>query len=191
MSTSTATTTTAAGLVTGTWDIDPSHSEVAFSVRHLMVSKVRGTFSRFQGAIEVADDELASSVVASIEVDSVDTRDAGRDAHLRSADFFDAANHPTMEFRSTGVRAVGDGYVVDGELSLRGVTRPVSLELELNGTTTDPWGGTRAGFSATSTINRRDFGVTFDIPGDSVVVGDKVGIHLEIEAVLRSPDTEQ
>jgi polyisoprenoid-binding protein YceI len=191
MSTSTATTTTAAGLVTGTWDIDPSHSEVAFSVRHLMVSKVRGTFSRFQGAIEVADDQLASSVVASIEVDSVDTRDAGRDAHLRSADFFDAANHPTMEFRSTGVRAAGDGYVVDGELSLRGVTRPVSLELELNGTTTDPWGGTRAGFSATTTINRRDFGVTFDIPGDSVVVGDKVGIHLEIEAVLRSSDTEQ
>src|SRR5690348_16355621 len=120
-----STTTTAVTEITaGTWDIDPSHSEVAFSVRHLMVSKVRGTFSRFSVTIEIADEPLASSVTASIELDSVDTRDEGRDGHLRSGDFFDVANHPTMDFRSTAVRATDDGYAVDGELSLRGVTRP-------------------------------------------------------------------
>ena len=184
----TITNATTTGLTAGTWDIDASHSEVAFTVRHLMVSKVRGTFARFGGAIELAGEPLASTVTASIEVDSIDTRDAGRDTHLRSADFFDVEQHPTMDFRSTAVRAKGDGYVVEGELTLRGVTKPVVLDLELNGVAGDPWGGTRAGFSASTTINRRDFGVTFDIPGDSVVVGDKIGIHLEVEAVLRAQD---
>lgn len=184
--TAATTATTSTDLATGTWDIDAAHSEVAFTVRHLMVAKVRGTFARFGGTIEIADEPLASSVAASVEVDSIDTRDAGRDAHLRSADFFDVDAHPTMDFRSTAVRAQGDAYVVDGELTLRGVTKPISLDLEFNGTSGDPSGGTRAGFSASTTINRRDFGVTFDVPGDSVVVGDKIGVHLEVEAVLRT-----
>src|SRR3954447_18813113 len=133
------------GLTAGTWAIDISHSEVSFTVRHLMVSKVRGTFTKFEGTIEVADDLLASSVYATIDLDSIDTRDANRDNHLRSADFFEIEKYPTMTFRSTGLRPEGDHFVVDGDLSLHGVTKPVSLNLEFNGVRTDPWGGTRAG----------------------------------------------
>jgi len=173
-------------LTTGIWTIDPSHSEVSFTVRHLMVSKVRGTFTGFSGAITVGDDALTSSVTASVDMNSIDTRDANRDAHLRSADFFHVEDHPTMTYRSTSVRPDGDNYVVDGELTLHGVTRPVPLDLEFNGVSADPWGGTRAGFSATTEINRRDFGVDITMPldGGGVVVGDKVKVHLEIEAIL-------
>jgi len=173
-------------IAVGTWNIDPTHSEVGFSVRHLMVSKVRGSFTGVSGAITVGDDRLSSSVAASIDMNSIDTRDANRDAHLRSADFFHVEEHPTMTYRSTSVRPDGDSFVVDGELTLRGVTRPVQLNLEFNGTSADPWGGTRAGFSATTEINRRDFGVDITMPldGGGVVVGDKVKIELEIEAIL-------
>ena len=190
MSTTTPARTTIAGLVPGTWTIDPSHSDVAFTVRHLMVSKVRGQLTRFEGTIEIAEDPLDSSVAATIEVASIDTRDDARDAHLRSNDFFDAETYPTMTYRSTGLRAIDDGYVVDGELTLKGITRPVALEIELNGVGTDPWGGTRAGFSAGTEINRRDFGVDITLPldGGGVVVGDKVKITLEIEAVLRADE---
>lgn len=173
-------------ITAGTWNIDPTHSEVSFSVRHLMVSKVRGTFTGFSGAITIADDPLQSSVAASVDMSSIDTRDANRDAHLRSADFFHVEDHPNMTYRSTSVRPDGDSYVVDGELTLRGVTRPVQLNLEFNGVSADPWGGTRAGFSAATEINRRDFGVDITMPldGGGVVVGDKVKIELEIEAIL-------
>ncbi len=178
-----------AQLPAGTWQIDPVHSEVSFSVRHLMVSKVRGTFSRFSGSIHVGDNPLDSSVEATIDMDSIDTRDATRDAHLRSADFFEVERYPTMTYRSTGIRAEGDGYVIDGELTLHGVSRPVELAVEFNGVSSDPWGGTRAGFSATTEINRRDFGVDISMPldGGGVVVGDKVKVHLEIEAILDGP----
>jgi polyisoprenoid-binding protein YceI len=170
---------------TGTWEIDPAHSDVSFTVRHLMVSKVRGTFTKFSGRIVVADDPLASSVEAEIDPSSIDTRDANRDAHLRSADFFQADTHPTWTYRSTSVRRDGNGYVVDGDLTIRGVTRSTPLTVELNGVTADPWGKTRIGLSAETEINRKDFGVEFDIPmdGGGVVVGDKVKIQLEIEAV--------
>ncbi|HEY6377969.1 MAG TPA: YceI family protein [Candidatus Dormibacteraeota bacterium] len=174
-------------LAPGTWTIDASHSEVSFSVRHLMVSKVRGTFRSFSGTFTTAQDPALASVEASIDVASVDTRDERRDGHLRSADFFDVENHPVMTYRSSGVRAKGDGYVVDGELTLRGVTRPVELRLEHNGVSGDPWGGTRSGFSATAEINRRDFGIDISMPleGGGVVVGDKVTVQLEVEAVLQ------
>lgn len=181
-------TSTATTLQAGTWAIDPSHSDVSFTVRHLMVSKVRGTFTGFTGTITVADDPLASSVEASVDLSTIDTRDATRDAHLRSADFFETDAHPTLTYRSTSVRPDGENFVVDGELSLHGVTRPVRLDLEFNGVNADPWGGTRAGFSAETEINRRDFGIDIAMPldGGGVVVGDKVKVHLEIEAILQA-----
>ena len=177
----------APGLVAGTWDIDVAHSEVGFTVRHLMVSKVKGSFKAFDGAITIAEDPLASSVEVTIDASSVDTRDENRDNHLRSSDFFDIEKHPQFAFKSTGVNPHGSEYIVTGELSIHGVTRPVQLDLEFNGVSPDPWGGTRAGFSAVTEISRKDYGVDFNIPidGGGVVVGDKIKINLEIEAVLR------
>lgn len=174
------------GLQTGTWTIDPSHSEVSFTVRHLMVSKVRGTFRTFSGALQIAEDPAASSVTAEIDMNSIDTRDETRDNHLRTKDFFEIESYPTMTYRSTAIRPNGSDYVVDGELTLHGVTRPVELALEFNGVGSDPWGGSRAGFSASTSINRNDFGVDIKMPldGGGVVVGEKISIHLEVEAVL-------
>ena len=171
----------------GTWTIDPSHSEVAFSVRHLMVGKVKGTFESFEGAITIGDDPLASSVTAEVALESVNTRDEKRDGHLRSPDFFETDAHPNLTFASTSVRAKGSDYLVTGDLSIRGITRSVVLGLEFNGVHPDPWGGTRAGFTAETEFNRKDFGITFDIPmeGGGVVVGDKIKVVLEVEAVLQ------
>jgi polyisoprenoid-binding protein YceI len=184
---STVTDTTIPGYIAGTWDLDPSHSEIGFSVRHLMVSKVRGRFNTFAGELVTASNPLESSVTASIDLNSIVTGDEGRDNHLRGADFFDVANNPVMTWRSTGVRQEGDRYLVDGELSLHGVTRNVPLTLELNGFIESPM-GTRAGFTATGELSRKDFGIEFNMPleGGGVVVGDKVTLNLEIEAVLRT-----
>jgi polyisoprenoid-binding protein YceI len=185
---STTSQTPVADLVAGTWAIDLAHSDVSFSVRHMMVSKVRGHFTRFEGDILVGEDQLASSVAAKIDVSSIDTRDEGRDNHLRSADFFDLEKYPTITYQSTGVRQDGDGFVVHGDLTLHGVTRPVDLQLEVNGVSPDPYGGTRAGFSATTEISRKDFGIDLQMPldGGGVVVGDKIQISLEVEAVLQT-----
>jgi polyisoprenoid-binding protein YceI len=176
------------GYVAGSWTIDPLHSEVGFSVRHMMVSKVRGRFTKFSGELVTAEDPLASSVTAEIDLSSIETGAEQRDAHVRSPDFFDTDNHPVMTYRSTGVRAKGDGYVLDGELTLKGVTRQVPLNLEINGFGPDAFGGTRAGFTATAEINRQDFGVNWNaaLEHGGVVVSDKVNIQLEIEAVLQS-----
>lgn len=184
----TSPTATRPGLVAGTWVVDPAHSDVSFTVRHLMVSKVRGQFTAFSGTLEIAEDPTASSVTAEIDVASVNTRDETRDNHLRTSDFFAAEQYPTMTYRSTGIRPAGEDYLVDGELTLRGVTRPVTLSLEVNGANTDPYGATRAGFSAETEINRKDFGVDWNAPidGGGVVVSDKVRISLEIEAVLQA-----
>ncbi|MCU1454394.1 MAG: YceI family protein [Acidimicrobiales bacterium] len=171
----------------GTWTIDPSHSEVGFSVRHLMVSKVKGRFTSFEGAITIAEDPLASAVTATVDLDSVTTNEPQRDAHLRSADFFDAEHHPKMTFSSTSVRPAGNDFLVVGDLSLKGVTRPVELTLEFNGQSQDPWGGSRIGFSAETEISRKDFGVDIEMPldGGGVVVGDKIKVVLEVEAILQ------
>ena len=176
------------GYVAGTWDIDVTHSTVGFSVRHMMVSKVRGYFREYTGEIVTAEDPAQSRVTASIELSSIDTRQEQRDAHIRSADFFDAENNPQMTFRSTAVRTDGADWTVDGELTIKGITKPVSLALELNGFGPDAYGGTRAGFSAKTEISRSDFGVDIQMPmdGGGVVVGDKVTVELEIEAVLRT-----
>jgi polyisoprenoid-binding protein YceI len=181
-------TSTIPGYLAGTWTIDTLHSEVGFSVRHMMVSKVRGKFTKFSGELVTAENPLDSSVTAEIDLASIDTGSEQRDGHLRSPDFFDTDNHPQMTYRSTGLRADGDDYVLDGELTLKGVTRNVPLKLELNGFGPDPYGGTRAGFTATGQINRADFGVTYNaaIEGGGVVVSDKVELHLEIEAVLQA-----
>lgn len=176
------------GLVAGTWNIDPTHSEVGFVVRHVMVSKVKGVFSKFDGAITVDEDPLRSRVEATIDASSIDTREPQRDAHLRSSDFFDVETHPEIRFVSTEVSPAGNDYRVTGDLTIHGVTRQVELALEFNGVAPDPWGGLRAGFSATTEISRADFGIEFNIPldGGGVVVGDKIRIYLEIEAVLAS-----
>jgi polyisoprenoid-binding protein YceI len=182
------TATTIPGYVAGTWTIDPVHSEIGFSVRHMMVSKVRGKFKTFSGELVTGENPLDSSVTAEIDLASIETGAEQRDDHIRSADFFEVETYPTMTYRSTGVRADGDDYVVDGELTLKGVTKQVPLTLELNGFGPDPYGGTRAGFTATTEVNRRDFNVNFSAPmqNGGMVVADKVTIHLEIEAVLKA-----
>jgi polyisoprenoid-binding protein YceI len=175
------------GYIAGTWDIDPVHSDVSFSVRHMMVSKVRGRFVGVTGSFTTGEDVATSSVRAEIDASSIDTGNEQRDGHVRSADFFDVENHPTWTYVSTGVRAGGEGLVIDGDLTIKGVTRPVSLDVEVGGFGPDAYGGTRAGFTATTTINRNDFGVDIAMPldGGGVVVGDKVQITLEVQGVLR------
>jgi polyisoprenoid-binding protein YceI len=184
----TTATTAIPGYLAGTWEIDPVHSDVSFTVRHMMVSKVRGRFGTFSGEIVTGENLTDSAVTASIGATSVDTDNGQRDKHLRSADFFDVERYPTWTFRSTAVRADGDDLVVDGELTIKGVTRSVPLAVEVNGVGPDLSGGTRIGFSASTTIDRNDFGVDIKMPldGSGVVVGDKVQIALEIEAVLRA-----
>ncbi|NDU74409.1 hypothetical protein GWI34_17465 [Actinomadura sp. DSM 109109] len=182
------------GYVAGTWTIDPVHSTVGFTVRHLMVSKVRGRFGTFEGTIVTGENPLDSSVTATIDLSSVDTGNAMRDEHVRSADYLDAGKYPSMSYRSTGVRADGDGFVVDGELSLRGVTKQVPLRLEIEGFgpdafLEDPFKGARAGFTATGEISRLEFGVgdTGKVPGGTGLgLGEKIQIILEIEAALQT-----
>ncbi len=185
---STSTAPTSVQIPAGTWTIDPSHSEVGFSVRHLMVSKVKGNFETFSGTIVIGEDPLASSVTAEVDLNSINTRDAQRDGHLRSADFFEVETHPTLTFASTSVRPSGSDFVVTGDLTIKGTTKSVELALEFNGVHPDPWGGTRAGFSAETEISRKEFGVDFEIPmdGGGVVVGDKIKVSLEVEAVLQA-----
>lgn len=175
------------GLGTGTWTIDPVHSTIAFSVRHLMVSKVRGTFDKFDGAITVAEDGT-TSVTAQVAVDSINTRNDQRDAHLGSADFFDAETYPIATFTSTGVRPSGGAYLVDGDLTLKGVTKPITLEVEFNGVNPGMGQGEVAGAEASVVLNRKDFGIDIEMPLETggAVVGDKVTVTLEIEAVKQS-----
>ena len=177
------------GYVAGTWKIDPVHSDVAFTVRHMMVSKVRGHFTRIEGELRLEPEPLDSTVTAAIDLASIDTNNPQRDDDLRSANFLDIQSHPSMPYRSTGIRHGEDGFDIDGELTLHGVTRQVPLTLDVNGFARDPYGGTRAGFSATAEINRKDFGITTEIPmdGGGAVVGDKIQIFIEIEAVLAEP----
>jgi len=183
---SVTTETTIPGYVAGTWTIDPVHSEVGFTVRHMMVSKVRGKFAEFSGELVTTENPLESRVSATIDLPSIDTGNPDRDNHIRSADFFETETFKTMTYRSTGLRVDGDDYVLDGELTLKGVTKPVSLQLELGGFGPDAFGGIRAGFSATGEIKRSDFGVDFNavLETGGLVVSDKVTINLEIEAVL-------
>jgi len=174
------------GYVAGTWELDPVHSHIGFIARHLMVSKVRGHFTTFHAEVVTAPNPLDSSATATIDLSSVTTGNEMRDNDLRSSNFFDTATHPEMTFRSTGIRRDGDDLVVDGDLTIRGVTKPVSLTVEVNGFGPDPYGGTRAGFSARGEINRNDFGVSFNapVPG-GVMISERIQIEIEAEAVLK------
>ena len=172
------------------WNIDASHSAIQFSVRHMVVSKTRGRFTRWNGQLDFDPAQPGKgSVQVTIEPASIDTADAQRDGHLRSADFFDVEKHPQATFRSTKIEPRGgDRYLVAGDLTIKGVTRPVALEATWEGTGKDPWGGERAGFSATATIDRRDFGLEWNkvLETGGVLVGEKVELQLEVEAVKQA-----
>jgi polyisoprenoid-binding protein YceI len=181
MTTTVPTSTSVPGLVAGTWTIDPSHSEVGFTVRHLM-TKVRGQFEKFEGTVTTGDTLADTKAEATIDLNSVNTREPQRDAHLRSSDFFDVENHGPMTFVSTSF----DGATAKGELTIKGVTNVVELDVTFLGVDKDAYGNTRIGFEATTEINRKDFGVDFDIPldGGKLLVGHKVNIELSVQAVL-------
>lgn len=175
----------ALGLQTGTWTIDPIHSEVAFSVRHLM-SKVRGKFTSFEGVVEVGSDPLASTVNVTIDTASIDTSNEQRDGHLRTGDFLEAETYPTLTFRSTGLTYTGNEGVLTGDLTIKGVTRQVSLDVEFLGVEAGIQGETRAGFEASTQINRHDFGVDGNVPleGGRLLLGDTISITLQVQLVL-------
>lgn len=169
----------------GTYEIDRAHSSVEFVARHLMVAKVRGRFADVAGTIEIAEVPERSSVAVTIQTASVDTRDPQRDEHLRSADFFAAEQYPTIDFRTRGVRTAGAHWRVVSDLTIRGVTRPVVLDVEFQGATADPLGNQRAVFSATAEVDREEFGLTWNqtLESGGVLVGKRARIEIEVEAV--------
>jgi polyisoprenoid-binding protein YceI len=176
----------------GTYTLDPSHTKIAFWVRHLMVAKVRGHFNAFSGTIVVAEDPLESTVHAEIQAASIDTGDPQRDAHLRSEDFLNAEDYPTLTYVSTGIRVADAGrFMVDGELTVRGVTRPVSIDAAFEGGLIDPFGNRRIAFEARTEIDREEFGLTWNqtLETGGVVVGKRVNVEIDVEAISPQPDT--
>lgn len=177
-------------LVPGVWALDPNHSSVGFTVRHLGVSKVRGSFTRFTVDVVVGDTLSETSVRASIDMSSLDTGNADRDAHVLSADMVDVATRPTMDFRSTAVSADGDDWRVDGELTIGSVTRPISLEVELGGIEPFPGGGPRhAGFEARATVRRKEFGIDIALPPgvSGAMLGDAIKVELDLQLLEPAP----
>jgi polyisoprenoid-binding protein YceI len=175
----------AKGLTPGVWAVDNSHSTVGFVARHVVVAKTRGKFTEYSGTVTIAENILESKVEASVQLASVHTGDDNRDTHLRSADFFDVENHPTMNFTSTSITQNGDDYELNGDLTIRGITKAVSFDLEFDGVAGDPWGGTRAGFSAKTEVNRKDWGLEWNVALETggLLVSDKIKIELDIELV--------
>jgi polyisoprenoid-binding protein YceI len=173
------------GLTPGVWAVDNSHSTVGFIARHVVVAKTRGKFTDYSGSVTVAENILDSKVEATVQLASVHTGDDNRDTHLRSADFFDVENNPTMTFTSTSITPDGDDYKLNGDLTIRGVTKPVTFDLSFDGVSGDPWGGTRAGFDAKAEINRKDWGLEWNVALETggLLVSDKIKIELEIELV--------
>ena len=171
----------------GTWKLDPAHSELSFWVRHLKITKVRGTFETFDVTVVTPEDPSKISIEASIDVSSVNTGQEARDNHLRSSDFFLVEQHPHMTFRSTGIQVDGDAFTIDGELTLRGVTKTVTLTGEFGGVITDDYGRTKAGASASTTINRQDFGVSWNaaLEAGGFTLGDDVTITIDLQVDLQ------
>jgi polyisoprenoid-binding protein YceI len=174
-------------MTTSTWQIDSAHSGIHFSVRHLVIARVRGQFGRWTGALTVPDGDFTKATAeVTIDATSIDTGVADRDAHLKSADFFDVANHPEITFRSRRIeRKTGDRFELVGDLTIRGTTRAVTLDVESAGETQDPWSNRRAAFSAKTSVDRKAFGLTWNqaLETGGVMVGDKVEIEIDIEAV--------
>jgi len=174
--------------VAGTYVIDPTHTRVGFVARHLMVTKVRGAFLEYAGTITIGDDVASSTAEATIQTASVNTGTADRDAHLRSGDFFDAETYPTMTFANAKVLSQdGDEFVVEGDLTIKDVTRPVTLKVELDGVANDPFGNTKLAVTAKTEIDREDFGLTWNVALESggVLVSKKITIEIEAQAVLQ------
>ena len=174
-------------ITAGTWVLDPTHTEIGFAVRHIM-SKVRGKFETFEGALVTAEDITASTVSVSVDLSSINTGTADRDNHLRSGDFFNVETNPTMTFATTGVVQKSDtDFVVTGDLKIKDITKSIDLAVEFLGEGQDPWGGTRVGVEASAVISRKDWGIDFNIPleGDKVMIGDKITITINAEAVLQ------
>ena len=186
--TDTTTTLDVPGYKAGTWVLDPAHSEVTFSLRHMMISKVRGEFGLKSATIEAPANPLEAKVTASVDAASISTGDQNRDNHLRSADFFDVETYPTIDFVSTGVRYEGGDFLVDGDLTMHGVTKPVTFELEFGGFGTDPYGNYKAGATAKSVVNREDFGLTWNAALESggVLVGKDVTITLDLQGSVQA-----
>jgi len=182
------TTTEIPGYKAGTWVLDASHSEVGFSVRHMMISKVRGTFAVAEATIVAPENPFDLTLDAKVDVASVNTKDEGRDNHLRSADFFDVETYPTMTFVSTGVREKGGDFLVDGDLTIKDVTKPVTFTVEFGGFGTDPWGNYKAGATAKTVINREDFGLTWNaaLETGGVLVGKDVTIELDLQGSIQA-----
>ena len=174
------------GYTAGTWVLDPSHSEVGFSVRHMMISKVRGAFGVKSATLIAPENPLEAKVEAHVDATSLNTQDEGRDTHLRSADFFDVETYPTIDFVSTGVRIDGGEFLVDGDLTIRGTTKPVTFEFDFGGFGKDPWGNYKAGATAKTVINREDFGLTWNsaLETGGVLVGKDVTITLDLQGAL-------
>lgn len=183
--------TIAAPIPAGTYNLDPAHTMIGFSIRHLEINWVEGRFKDFTGAINYnADDVTKSSVEFAAKIESIDTGVEARDKHLRTADFFDAAKFPEMTFKSKSVERGGkDGFVVNGDLTIKNVTKPVSLPFSLTNAIKDPWGNTRFGVEAHAKIDRRDFGINYgnELPGGGLDVGNQVTINLLLEAVKPKP----
>ncbi|OYC95752.1 YceI family protein [Microbacterium sp. Yaish 1] len=182
------TTTDIPGYKSGTWVLDASHSEVGFSVRHMMISKVRGTFAVAEATIVAPENPLELTLDAKVDVASINTKDEGRDNHLRSADFFDVENYPNITFVSTGVRQQGGDFLVDGDLTIKDVTKPVTFEVEFGGFGTDPWGNYKAGATAKTVINREEFGLTWNaaLETGGVLVGKDVTIELDLQGSIQA-----
>ena len=172
----------------GTWIIDGSHTSAEFVARHLMVTKVRGGFGAVSGTIEVAEDPADSVVEVSVETASVSTGDADRDGHVKSADFLDVEVHPEMKFVSKTVRPSGSSWMLDGDLTIKDISKPVTLEFEFVGLAADPWGNQKAAFSATTTINREDWDLSWNVALETggVLVSKKIDIEIELQAVPAS-----
>ncbi len=181
-------TTLPAGMTAGTYAIDPAHSEVGFVARHAMVTKVRGRFTEVEGTLTFGDDVESSTATATIKTASVITGSADRDGHIKGADFFDVEKYPTITFAATGVRADGGAYVLDGNLTIKDVTRPVSLPVQFEGVATDPFGNQRAGFSASTVVEREDWGLTWNaaLETGGVLVSKKVTLQLDISAIKQA-----
>jgi polyisoprenoid-binding protein YceI len=183
-------TTAAPALIpTGTWTIDPAHSGVEFQVKHMGIATVRGKFTEFEGTLEIGDGPAAAKAYGTVKVASIDTNEAQRDEHLRSADFFDAATHPELRFESTRIEALDDeAYRITGELTLHGVTKEIVLHADVQGTDVDPWGNDRVGLEVTGELSRGEYGMKFNqaLGSGNMLVADKVKLSLDISAIRQA-----